>query len=240
MKWLIFALLVTHARACSIAYEILWLLKGGFADGAQARWRALHEVSIITQFICEHDSGLAIRYLDHEAIKNYKAMNQYNEYVSRLNVSPIEESECEMIRNDMQMAIEKYGKEFKGAYGWASEALNKSNPNFFDIEKATNLDHMRPYYKWASHNVHANSKGLFNKLGMVEAKEDGMLAGASNSGLSDPADQTALTMSQITTKLLLHDPNVDEVIMIKIIEKLCSEVGPTFLDVENSSSNSKK
>jgi len=44
----VFAVLVKmHARACQIGLEILTLLKSGFADGAHARWRTLHEIVVI-------------------------------------------------------------------------------------------------------------------------------------------------------------------------------------------------
>ncbi len=39
-----------HARACQVAYEIFTLLKSGYADGAHARWRCLHEPESVTQF----------------------------------------------------------------------------------------------------------------------------------------------------------------------------------------------
>lgn len=47
-----------HARACHIANEILCLLKNGFADAAQARWRALHEVAATAMFIAKHGKSV--------------------------------------------------------------------------------------------------------------------------------------------------------------------------------------
>src|SRR5699024_117475 len=41
------ALMRLHSRACQTSYEILELLKSGFADGAYARWRSLHESEVI-------------------------------------------------------------------------------------------------------------------------------------------------------------------------------------------------
>ena len=38
-----------HARACQIAREVLTLLYAGFAEGAMARWRALHELAVLSQ-----------------------------------------------------------------------------------------------------------------------------------------------------------------------------------------------
>jgi hypothetical protein len=43
------------------------------------------------------------------------------------------------------------------------------------------LDYLRPYYKLASHNVHAQPKGILFKLGLVQ-NQDILLAGPSNYG----------------------------------------------------------
>ena len=62
-----------HARACQIAFEVLVLLKNGFADGAHARWRSLHEVTVVASFIKTHGDEVAERYLLHDNIESYKA-----------------------------------------------------------------------------------------------------------------------------------------------------------------------
>lgn len=41
------ALCKLHARACLVASEVHWLLEGGFASGAMARWRTLHEIAVV-------------------------------------------------------------------------------------------------------------------------------------------------------------------------------------------------
>lgn len=40
-----------YGRACQQYLEIIYLVKGGFADGAYARWRSLFELSVISEFI---------------------------------------------------------------------------------------------------------------------------------------------------------------------------------------------
>lgn len=62
------ALTRLHARACQIASEVLVLLKSGFADGAHARWRSLHEVTVVASFIKTHGNEVAERYLLHNVI----------------------------------------------------------------------------------------------------------------------------------------------------------------------------
>ncbi|MCP5214333.1 MAG: hypothetical protein H6995_04930 [Pseudomonadales bacterium] len=221
-----------HARACHISSEILWLLKGGFADAAHARWRALHEVVVTALFLIDHGNELAIRYFEHEVIESYKAMVQYNKYEPRLNVerfSEVELRECKLARDE---ALNKYGKDFKESYGWAAEALNNKRPNFSCLEEAVELDHLRPYYKWPSQNVHANVHGIKNKLGLVEAEEEVLLVGPSNSGMTDPADLTALSLTQISIGLLEIYPNIDSLVMQHIIQKLSKDVGALFWEIE--------
>ena len=221
-----------HARSCHIASEIFWLLKGGFADAALARWRALHEVVVTALFLLNHGNELAIRYYEHETIESYKAMKQFNRYKSRLSVEEFSEEElieCKVARDE---AINKYGQAFEENYGWAADALNNKRPNFFNLEEAVNLDHLRPYYKWASQNVHANVHGIRNKLGLAEAKEDVLLAGASNSGMTDPADLTALSLSQISVGLLTIYSNMDALIAQYVIKELSSNIGDLFLEIQ--------
>ncbi len=217
-----------HARACHIVSEILWLLKGGYADGAHSRWRTLHEVVVTALFICDQGEAVAIRYLDHEIVASYKAMIQYNEYQVRLNVKPFSNAEITSRKQEYDNVVAKYGEYFKGNYGWASNVLPNKRTNFVDIEKFVSLDHMRPYYKMASHNVHANVKGLTHKLGLVEAKEDFLLVGPSNSGMIDPAIATALSLAQITEAFL----NIDTHVIMNIIDKIASEVTEAFMNVD--------
>lgn len=51
-----------HARGCQIGYEIYLLLSHGFADGAHARWRTLHEISVVASFISTHGQKVAESY----------------------------------------------------------------------------------------------------------------------------------------------------------------------------------
>lgn len=221
-----------HARACHISSEILWLLKGGFADGAHARWRALHEVVVTALFLSAHENELSIRYRQHEVIESYKGMTQYNHYEPRLNIVKFSEEELMECKLAYEELLSKYGQEFKTSYGWAANVLNNKKPNFFNIEEAVDLDHFRPYYKWASQNIHANAHGINSKLGLAEAKEDVLLVGASNSGMTDPAQLTALSLSQISVGLLNIYSNIDTLITQHVIEKLKEDIGDLFFKSE--------
>lgn len=51
-----------YGRACQHYLEIIYLVKGGFADGAYARWRSLFELSVISEFIRNNDEDVAKAY----------------------------------------------------------------------------------------------------------------------------------------------------------------------------------
>lgn len=218
-----------HARACHIAQEILCLLKAGFPDGAHARWRALHEVTVTAMFIKKHGRECAERFYWHDVTESYKGMLQHRKYEHRLQEkgpTDKEFEECKVIYNQL---IAKYGKAFGKPYGWASHIIRNNRVTFADIEENVSLDHMRPYYKWASQNIHAGAKGINKKLGLCEATEDILLVGQSNSGMTDPAHASAISLAQITTVLLNIEPNIDRLVVLNIILEMQKEVGEAFL-----------
>jgi Family of unknown function (DUF5677) len=223
-----------HARACQIAYEILVLLKSGLADGAHARWRSLHEISVTALFISNNGNDMAERYLLHDGIESYKAANIYQENCGALGFEPLSKEEIVKLRDIHDDLLSRFGNNYRFDYGWASGVSKNDNPTFKDIEKSAGLKHLRPYYKMACNNVHANPKGIFFKLGLYPESRDILLAGPSNVGLTDPGQLTALSLAQITTTLLIHQPNIDRLTVCKIIMILEREIGQAFSEAENS------
>jgi len=226
-----------HARACHIAQEILCLLKSGFADAAHARWRALHEVNVTAMFIAKHGQVCAERFYFHDIVDSYDGMVEHKKYEDRLQEKAPNQEEIESCKEEYDEVITRYGKKFGGYYGWASNIFpNHTRVGFTAIEKDVGLDHMRPYYKWASQNVHSGSKGMRNRLGLCEAKEDILLVGQSNSGMTDPAHATAISLSQITCALLMLDPTLDHIVLMKVADEFQKDVGNAFLEVEKNDS----
>jgi NTP pyrophosphatase (non-canonical NTP hydrolase) len=174
-----------HARACQITSEILSLLKTGHADGAHARWRTLHEISVVSSFIAKHGDDLAEAYLLHEGIETYKAARQYQTHCKTLGYEPLTRKEFAEIEATYKKLIERFGNKYEDQYGWASLVI-KNKPTFAEIEKTVGLNHLRPYYRMASHNVHANPRGVFFRLGLYPEISDILLAGPSDAGLYDP------------------------------------------------------
>lgn len=217
-----------HARACQVAYEIFTLLKAGYADGAHARWRCLHELTVIAVFICESGQETAESYLLHEKIDDYKEAISYNEHCAALGYDPIPAADLSDIIKEKSLLLEKYGDSYYGMYGWATKALEKKKVDFINIEKAVKLDHYRPYYKLACHNVHAGSKGMNYRLGLATSGEEILLAGPSNMGLFDPGVGAARSLNQITIQLMTYDPTFDSLINAKVLGEFRLDVEQQF------------
>jgi len=226
------ALTRLHARACQIASEVLVLVKNGFADGAHARWRSLHEIAVVASFIKTHGNEVAERYLLHDKIESYKAASLYRKYYEMLGDEPIPQDEYDSIKAVRDELIARFGSSYKYNYGWASSTLNKADPNFRDIEENSGLDHLRPYYKLASHNVHANPKGVMFRLGLMENTQNILLAGPSNYGFTDPAQDTVISLGLVTITLVTTKPTIDNLVLSNILLSLEIEIGEEFFKIQ--------
>ncbi|HEY1933755.1 MAG TPA: hypothetical protein VGG99_17215 [Acetobacteraceae bacterium] len=136
---------------------------------------------------------------------------------------------CREIEKSYEQAIGKYGRNFGGPYGWADGYVPKGKRQIGlgDLEAAAGRSAFSSHYKLASYNVHAGPHALFFRLGLMD--ESGFLAGASNAGLSEPGQNTALSLTLISVLLVGTQPNLDNVVSMKILILLSREV-PNLLD----------
>lgn len=218
-----------HARACQVTGEIVCLLAAGFADGAMARWRTLHEIAVVAFFLKEDGEDLAKRYIDHQVVESFRAASDYRDCSERLGYEPMSESEFDEVRQAFEKAVKRYGAPFKTQYGWAADTLDLKQPTLRDIERTTGIDHLRAHYRMASHNVHANPKGVFFKLGLVD-ETDILLAGPSNAGLADPGHSAAISLMHVSTALGLIQPTLDSLVALRVLARLEDEVGDAFTE----------
>jgi hypothetical protein len=220
-----------HARACQITDEVTCLLAGGFADGAIARWRTLHEIAVVASFLRESGEQLARRYTEHEIIESYRAATEYQQCSERLGFERMSDEEYEEITQARERLLQSYGSEFDSPYGWAAEALGNKRPTLRHIEEAAGMDHLRAHYRMASHNIHANSKGAFFRLGIVrEARL--LLAGPSDAGLGEPGQSSAISLMQVTAAVSLLRTDLDAIIGLTVLSRLTEETIALFQEAQ--------
>ena len=142
------------------------------------------------------------------------------------------QSACEnsdQLKVQRDKLIARFGKAFDGDYGWASSVIGINRPTMSAIEQHVQLDHMRPYYRMASDNVHPNSHGAYFRLGLHSSQhEEVLLAGPSNLGLADPGHSTAISLLQLATTLLATEADIDCVVTMRLLAELADEVGEAF------------
>lgn len=227
------ALLKLHARGCQVVDEIICLMENGFADGAFARWRTLHEIAVVTALIADGDEELAIRYFDHEAIDAKRAMDHFKIHYDELGYDKPDDDEIAGIEKTYEEFLERYGHGFGAEFGWAAPHLGKKRVRFIDLEQAAGQIAARSYYKFASHNVHASSKGVNYRLGLID-QDEVLLAGRSNVGFFEPAHNTAQALCQLNGAILRDRWDLDALVTYQILLNLWEDVPDACHDTQEA------
>jgi hypothetical protein len=227
------ALTRLHARACLTASEIHVLLQTGHAVGAEARWRTLHEITVVSFILARRDRDIAERYLNHELIEQASDAEEYQRYHERLRYEPIEEAELERLRDLRATLVSRFGRPFaRGHYGWAAPLFVDRSPEFGDIEEMAGIDHLRPFRTLGTRRVHAGAHGT--GLGVLHRGPHQMLqAGPTNFGLADAGHGALGSLVQCTITLLLQGrPEPDDVLWLvraNALLELLDRSGDAFL-----------
>lgn len=210
-----------HARGCLISREIVLLLENGLSQAAQARWRALHEVTVIAMFIAKHKNPAAVRFLASAAIDNKRHLDSYEKHLVALGQTPVPAQERKRIDRTFATAVRKYGKHFNSDYGWAAHFLKNPRPNFSDLEASVDLDHYRPWYKAASMQVHGSARGLLAPMGL---SEDALLTGPHFEIVPETALHTLNCLMVLSSISLGVAINVDRLVAAQILVSRGDEV----------------
>jgi len=224
-----------HARACLVAGEVLVLMENGYPSGAMARWRTLHEIAVVGCFLREQGKAVAEKYLLHHVVDTYKAATDFQRNCHTIGYEPYSTEEITQLRVEHDKLCQQFGKEYRGQWGWAAEALKPKSANFAEIEAAISFDHHRPFFKLACHSNHAGSKGIQFDLGnsLNPLGSDCLLAGPSDAGLLDPGTCTAVSILQITTNLILYrSKRLEALIVAKSLDLPTDEILESFATAE--------
>jgi hypothetical protein len=207
-------------RSCQVTGEIVCLLENGFADGAMARWRTLHEIGVVAAVISKHGEDIAERYHAHQAVESKRAMSKYLDCYEQLGYKRLAAGTITKVEKAYNAAIARYGQSFKSDYGWAAHHLKNARPTFADIEAEAGYAEMRAHYQMGNDNVHAGVKSMYMRLGLMTDHET-LLAGHSNAGLTDPGQNAAHTLTQIAVLVCLS-PKLDDLIAALLRDEIPS------------------
>jgi hypothetical protein len=223
-------LLKLHGRAIQVSQEILTLIKQGFADGAHARWRALHEIAVVSMFINQTGEETAKRFLLHELVDDYHLKKQIKEHDGTGFLGEVSGEELEDAEERLNHLCEQFGDGFGGLWGWAAHEI--PNPKFRDLENAVNLDHHRPYYDFASKvNVHSGAKGTNAQIGLTNRPYTSA-SGPTNSGFYLPGFQTAVSLYQVSVALMMHIVIPETPADLRVMDRLLDDIYHAFMKAQ--------
>lgn len=206
------ALTGLHARAARTALEVHHLLSGGFPMGALARCRTLHELAVTSIILAKYGvrddhADLAERFLLHGDVQSWSEAQTYKTNSAALGSEPFSEDDIAALEERRAMLIKQFGPDYSGTYGWAVGIEGMTKPSFRDLERVAEVDHLRSYYRWASHEVHADSRGS-----ALNVRERGgqsfKQSGYTNYGLAEPGQMAAISLHQVTVSVLLSEDPV--------------------------------
>jgi hypothetical protein len=218
-------------RGCQITDEILCLLENGFADGAMARWRTLHEIAVVAAVIQQYGDEISKRYLAHQHVESKRAMDKYLACSPKLGYKHMGTRAQARIQKAYDKVIATYGINFKSDYGWAAFHLKKERPTFAHLEEAAGRAEMRSHYQIGNDNIHAGIKSMYVRLGLIGNYER-LLAGRSNAGLTEPGQNAAHTLTQFAVLICSSEPILDDNVIANMLIKFRDEIPKSFARID--------
>lgn len=227
-----------HARACQLSHEIHCLLSMGFASGAQARWRSLHEVDVIARFLQRGSDSVNIQYRDHQCISDYAEVKDFNRFHKHFpHEEPFSTETIEELEAEVERVVKLHGPQFKSMYGWAANELGLKKVTFKDIEESVGLESGRVIYNMSLNSIHSGVKSITSSIG-VEPGAPVLAAGASNLGLELVGPYAAKSLSSIARSMLLTSPTLRRCAEYRVLEKCSQYVYDSFVAEADSLYNS--
>ena len=224
-----FQVLVTlHARACQVSREVLVLLRNGYSDGASARWRTLHEIVVVANVIRDYGDDVARKYQLHYVMQAYKSMRQFRRLKEQLGEELTKDDVFDDLESFRFQVVKQEGSSFKKDYGWAASVTKPQPPTMYHLEKLTDNNYLRYFYKMASDSVHVNALGDYNRAMQIDPETTVLVDGPRISGLADPGKLTASSLTEVTKLLLETWLDGDREVTIAAIKKLADEIDVAF------------
>jgi hypothetical protein len=245
------ALIRLHARALKVSREIVALLRAGFASGAMARWRTLHEIAAVSNIIAENGEEAGERFLKFKTAKDlFQVQTNFREHFDALGFDEIDEKAVCELEEQTEDLTEEFGEAFDAYNGWAVEFVDFDGGKLTvsDLIEAGGLEHYLPFYALACDAIHAGSKGTLFQIGLhemdISGEEEVLLTGRSDLGFTDPAQLTAIMLRETmeTLRVLVGDLNWQAYweIYFQAMDILVDEIADAFWLVDQMLSIGRK
>lgn len=235
-------LLRLHARIYRNANEILALMRSGYGSGAIARWRSMHETTVVLAYAKEIGPQIIKLMEDHAAVSSYKSMKVFQDHAEALGEKPFSSYELRLAEAKYNRRLNKYGPHFKSDYGWAWAASGHTLNNFRDLEQHVGIDHLYPYYRHSSLSIHMEWRSLMIGEEFEALNDPGVaLIGPADYGFEEAVSLSLLTLAYATILILTYNLSYESMVYAKVImsvEQRAQELfEQDFTKIKNTHSN---
>ncbi|WP_194904407.1 DUF5677 domain-containing protein [Catenulispora rubra] len=223
-----------HGRACTVAGEVLCLMRNGYSDGAIARQRTLHEIAVVMSVIMDNPGlDLAERYLDYSFVEQWKDMEEYQQHAEALGRAPFSDSEVAALKQQYDGVLTRWGAQFHKRHQWAAPLFaNSKSIEFGQLEDLAGLGHLKPFYRLSNHYVHAGPRSAVLNLYNVRGRRSIGAGARADTDIGEVGHGALTSLLQCTVPLIARDGVVsndpDTLLAIKCMQRLVDDAGTAF------------
>lgn len=180
------------ARALTAYAEVVWLLRGGFPNGALTRVRFLHELFVTAAVLAEHGSPegnhpeLVERYLEHRDVFTRASADDLMATGALDSAEYFDQDVLDGLARLRSDLLARYGKPFGGMWGWAAPLFPGESHITMKMMGKLVLPEAHYFYGMTSAHVHAGSEGWHETV-VIREHETSLTSGPTNLGLALPA-----------------------------------------------------
>lgn len=219
-------------RILTTANEILLLIESGFPDGALARWRSLHEATVIGIFIFQNHKNCAEAFFEHQQIQEHIYRSADFKRFTTISHDYRRNKEYSRLTKEKSRLTLKYGEKFYKQYGWSINYIKDKSPSFKAIEKEVDLDHLRVSYERACEAVHTGSHGTFTPPTLYRSIVNREIE-TNITGLMIPLQQLIHSLSIYIASIVVNSNDADIITKSLALNKISFDI---ISNIENKQS----
>lgn len=218
-----FALNKLVLRAYEISGELTTLTRAGYADGALARWRSLHEICVVAMFLARRSDRCSEMYLSHHWIEELRLLEVDRASGTARAVNTHRDRYESNLRLQKTKLVKKFGAAFASDNGWASVELGRLKTTFRDLESQVGLETLRRGYQQANSIVHGGALATLTRISLGPVGIDGAEAPPAY-GCEVATNYAAASLSMMVAELCLNSENADLVAMSLVVHNYALKI----------------
>ena len=210
-------------RVYSVVGEVIALARAGYADGALARWRSIHEICIVAIFLSKQSDRCAQMYLAHSIIDELRLVESGCSEGAHGAKNKADVKYLSSLKNQKRQLVKIFGPSFAKDLGWAAVELGRARVTFRELEDFVEMGMLRQGYQYANSATHGGALAALTRisLGMNVEYSDEISPAF---GCEVAMGYVAGSLSTLIAELCVGTESADLLIMNMVIQNFSSDV----------------